>query len=475
MLYVRGHKTDFDRWRDMGNEGWGYDDVLPLFKRSQKVHVRVHDEGYHGRDGFVSVSEPSYATRASHAWVQAAQEAGYPYLDYNGERQIGVSFLQSTTLKGRRDHAERAYLRPYRLRPNLVIRKNSLVTKILINPETKAAYGVEYESLGKKFSITCKKEVILCSGVFNSPKLLMLSGVGPKETLKKFDIPIIQNLPVGKIMYDHLFFPNLGITVNRPINLPRAAFLHPQTYVDYIKYGSGPLGLCLTEVMHFLKVNVTNSSNPHQDAADIELMVSGATPVSDFGFWSRRYLNIPQDLYDRVWQPLEAVPVFLVVPVLFHPKSKGHLTLLSKDPKESLLFFSNYFTDAENHDIKVFIASIREVQRIIKSPSLKKFDAKIVDIPIPGCEKYGFDTDEYWECSLRTVISSIYHQSSTCKMGPPSDPEAVVNSKLQVYGIKNLRIADVSIVPVTISGHLMATGYMIGEKASDILKEHWGI
>nr|CAI5851865.1 unnamed protein product [Callosobruchus analis] len=218
MIYVRGHKTDFDRWKDLGNEGWGYDDVLPLFKRSEKVHVRAHDEGYHGRNGFVSAT-----------------------------------------------------------------------------------------------------------------------------------------------------------------------------------------------------------------------------------------------------------------PALLHPKSKGHLTLLSKDPKESLLFFPNYFTDPENHDIKVFIAAIREVQRIIKSPSLRKFDAKLVDIPLPGCGKYGFDTDEYWECSLRTIISSIYHQSSTCKMGPSSDPEAVVNSKLRVHGVKNLRIADVSVVPVTISGHLMATAYMIGEKASDILKEHWGI
>nr|CAI5851868.1 unnamed protein product [Callosobruchus analis] len=384
MIYVRGHKTDFDRWKDLGNEGWGYDDVLPLFKRSEKVHVRAHDEGYHGRNGFVSVSEPAYASRISHAWVQAAQEAGYPYLDYNGERQIGVSFLQSTTLKGRRDHAERAYLRPYRRRSNLVIRKNSLVTKILINRESKAAYGVEYESLGKKFSITCKKEVILSAGVFNSPKLLMLSGIGPKETLERFDIPVIHNSPVGKVMYDHLFFPNLAFTINKAITIPREAFRSPQTYVDYIKYGSGPLGFCPTEVVHFLKVNITNSSNPYREAADIELMVSGATPSTDLGFWSRRFLNIPQDLYDRVWQPLEAVPVFVATPALLHPKSKGHLTLLSKDPKESLLFFPNYFTDPENHDIKVFIAAIREVQRIIKSPSLRKFDAKLVDIPLPG-------------------------------------------------------------------------------------------
>nr|CAI5856112.1 unnamed protein product [Callosobruchus analis] len=500
MLYVRGNRDDFNRWEALGNPGWGYKDVLPLFKRSEQVHVKVHDEEYHGRDGYLSVSDPSYASRASHAWVQAAQEAGYPYVDYNGENQIGVSITMVHNFEGRRDHAERGWLRPFRHRKNLVIRKNSLVTKVLINPKTREAYGVEYESLGKKFTVTAKKEVILSSGVMNSPKILMLSGIGPKETLKEFDIPLIKNLPVGKIMYDHLFFPNLMFTVNKPITLTVLPFLVPQTYVDHLTYGSGPQGFCLAEVMQYINTNVTNTSNPHPDAADIEYMVTGGSPVSDFGFNARRYLNIPQQLYDIVWKPYEHTPVFMVIPVLLHPKSKGHMTLLSKDPAESPLFFPNYFTDPENHDIKVFIASIREAQRIVKSPALQKFDAKIVDIPIPGtyftttsgvpqgtraatfyeliiagCEQYGFDTDEYWECAVRTIISSIYHQTSTCKMGPKGDPEAVVNPYLQVYGVKNLRVADISILPVTISGHPMASAYMIGEKAYDILKEHYSL
>ncbi|VEN41224.1 unnamed protein product [Callosobruchus maculatus] len=284
------------------------------------------------------------------------------------------------------------------------------------------------------------------------------------------DIPVIKDLPVGKIMYDHLFFPNLAFTVNKPITLNVLPYLHPETYLDYAKYGSGTVGYCLAEVMQYINVNVTNSSNPHPGAADIELMVTGGSVVSDLGFWSRRYLNIPQKLYDTLWKPFEFVPIFMVVPVLLHPKSKGYMTLLSKDPKESPLFFPNYFSDPENHDINTFIGSIRETQRIIKSPALQKYGAKIVDIPIPGCEKHGFDTDEYWECSLRTIMSSIYHQTTTCKMGPNTDPEAVVNPKLQVYGVKNLRVADVSIAPDTISGHPMATAYMIGEKMSDILK-----
>ncbi|CAH2007894.1 unnamed protein product [Acanthoscelides obtectus] len=475
MLYVRGNKADFDRWERMGNKGWGYDDVLPLFKRSEQVHVKVHDEAYHGRDGYLSVSDPSYASRVTHAWVQAAQEAGYPYVDYNGKEQIGVSFLQSTTLKGRRDHAERGWLRPFRHRKNFVVRKNSLVTKILINPKTKKAYGVEYKTLGKKYTVTAKKEVILSAGVFNSPKLLMLSGVGPKRTLEKFDIPVLSNLPVGKIMYDHLFFPNLMFTVNKPISLNILPYLIPQTYVDHLTYGSGTPGFCLAEAMHYINTNITNTSNPDPDAADIEYMVSGASPVTDYGISGRRYLNIPQGLYDAVWKPLENKPLLLVIPVLLHPKSKGHMTLLSKDPAESPLFFPNYFTDRENHDIKTFIASIREAQRIVKSPALAKFDAKIVDIPIPGCEKYGFDTDQYWECGLRTIISSIYHQTTTCKMGPSTDLEAVVSPKLRVFGIKNLRVADISILPTTISGHPMASAYMIGEKAYDILKEDYDL
>nr|CAI5860488.1 unnamed protein product [Callosobruchus analis] len=162
-----------------------------------------------------------------------------------------------------------------------------------------------------------------------------------------------------------------------------------------------------------------------------------------------------------------------VLPVLIHPLSKGNVRLRSKDPFDSAKYTQNYFSDPENLDIKRMIAAIREIQRIASQPVLKKLEPKMVTTPFPGCDKFAFDSDDYWECTIRTIPGSLFHQQSTCRMGPKSNKEAVVDARLRVHGIKNLRVADTSIFPAPVSGHTVCPAYAIGEKAADMIKEDW--
>ncbi|CAG9864664.1 unnamed protein product, partial [Phyllotreta striolata] len=223
------------------------------------------------------------------------------------------------------------------------------------------------------------------------------------------------------------------------------------------------------EAVTYVKVNVSDDPDPLYP--DIELLMVGGYMGSDFGLVFRKMFNIPASLFNALYLPLIGKNVYQVTPVLLHPKSFGSIQINSSSPFDPPLFYANYFSDPR--DIKIFIAGIREFQRINKAPSLQRVGATLVSTPIPGCEHETFDSDAYWECALRTIIGSYYHQTATCKMGPPGDAEAVVDHELRVYGIKKLRVVDTSVIPLPPSSHNMAPAYVIGEKAADLIKETW--
>lgn len=198
MLYQRGHRRDFDNWAANGNDGWSYDDVLPYFKKSERIGIpELRDSKYHGRDGYLDVQRARFKTRVLDTFLKSANEFGYEVNDPNGESLLGFSHAQATTRNGRRCSAAKAFLRPVFHRPNLHISINSRVTKILIDPKSKTAYGVQFVKNRKVFQVKARKEVILSAGSIASPQLLMLSGVGPREHLKELRIPVIQDLRVG--------------------------------------------------------------------------------------------------------------------------------------------------------------------------------------------------------------------------------------------------------------------------------------
>ncbi|XP_074035097.1 glucose dehydrogenase [FAD, quinone] isoform X2 [Leptinotarsa decemlineata] len=473
MIHVRGNPIDYDRWEAMGNPGWSYKDMFPYFLKSEDSHLQVQDEGYHNVGGFLSVSDVPFRTKAAEAYIKAAQEAGHPYVDYNGKNQLGVSYVQSTTRKGRRCSAEKAFLRPVRKRPNLKIQTRSRVSKILVNPETKTAYGVEYIKNGKVYSALANKEVILSAGSLNSPQVLMLSGIGPKQHLEQFGIPVIQDLPVGVEMYDHPTFPGIFFRLNESIDINLLkALTNPSTYNEYFREYKGMFtSIGGVEAMTYIRTNV--SSDPDLSYPDMELFFVSGSLNTDYGVAYRKIFNIPPATYDKIWRPLEGKPVYQILPMLVHPKSKGYIELRSRDPLDSPKFYANYLSDPENHDVRTFIAAIREIQRISQSPSLQRYGAQIVDTKIPGCEGYQFNSDEYWECSLRTVIGSLYHQVATCKMGPKINGASVVDPRLRVHGIKQLRVVDTGVIPLPLTAHINVPAYAIGEKAADLIKSDW--
>lgn len=232
MMHVRGNKIDYDRWAAMGNKGWSYEEVLPYFKKSEDYHVVHQDPPYHSLGGYLGVQEVPFRTESANVFVSAMQEYGYPFVDYNGEQQMGVSYIHATLRRGLRSSARRAFIDTARYRPNLTILPLTRVTKVLINPTTKMAYGVKFVHEKKTYYVKARKEVILSAGTINSAQLLMLSGVGPKWHLEEKEIDVIKDLPVGEKLYDHLTYLGLVATVNESIVYQASAANDPNAFLE---------------------------------------------------------------------------------------------------------------------------------------------------------------------------------------------------------------------------------------------------
>ncbi|KAL1502402.1 hypothetical protein ABEB36_007548 [Hypothenemus hampei] len=467
MIHVRGNPIDYDKWEALGNPGWAYKDVLPYLKKLEDKE----DAEYRHNGGYMTVSDVPFRTEAVQTFVKAAQQAGYPYVDYNGKDQLGVSYVQANIRDGLRCSVEKSYLRPIRDRKNLKILLNSRVTKLLINSSTKQVYGVEFVRNRKYYKITAEKEVILSAGAFNSPQLLMLSGIGPQDHLTELGIPVIKNLPVGRKLYDHITFIGLNFLVNKTIILTAQEYFNASNIFELYNHGRGPLTLLGgVEALMYLKTKV---SKEKENYPDMEVIFIGSNVAADKGIAFKDTMSVSPDLYNAYWKPIEDLPFFQVFLMLVHPKSHGYLKLKSKNPFHWPKFYPQYMTDKKNEDVKTFIAAIREVIRIIKMPAFKKYGTTLYRKPLPGCEKHKFNSDAYWECALRTISPTLHHQVATCKMGPAEDKEAVVDHKLRVHGIGNLRVVDTSVIPIPLSAHTNIPAIMLAEKAADIIKKDW--
>lgn len=470
MIYTRGNRRDFDLWRDLGNPGWGWDDVLPYFKKIERYGIpEFNDPKYHSESGYLDVQYAAYRTRIAEAWVKGGQEVGHKYADHNGATQTGVSYLQLSLSNGTRHSSNRAYLMPVKNRKNLHVIKHTMVTKLLM--DGKKVIGVEILRSNKKFEIFAKKEVIVSAGAINSPQLLMLSGIGPKKHLEEMNIPVVQDLKVGYNLMDHIAAGGLTFTVNRDITFLSSfdVFTHPNKIFQWMNTRVGPLsvpGGC--EAVAFIDLMNKKSKDGW---ADMELLFVGGGINSDPLL--RRNFGIADDLYNTVFGPLGLRPTYMVLPMLMRPRSKGRIKLKSNNPRVYPVINPNYY--AYQEDVDTMVAGMKEAIKIAETPAMKAIGTKLYDRPIPACAQYGFGSDKYWECHAKHFTFTIYHASGTCKMGPRSDPTAVIDSRLRVHGIQGVRVADVSIMPEITSGHPNSPVYMIAEKAADMIKEDWGI
>ena len=468
MIFTRGNRADYDEWARLGNTGWSYEEVLPFFKKSQDQQdpVLARNTRFHSTGGPLPNARANYQTPLAQAFQDAAMLLGFRSdIDDNGANQFGFSKMQTNTKSGVRFSAAKAFLKPAKDRPNLDIVPLAVVEKILISNHV--AKGVQLKRMGKVHKVKCKREVILSAGAIASPQILMLSGIGPESHLGEFGIPVKKDLPVGYNLQSHIGTLDLAYTVEEPVSFQVSRlFTNPLTFIQYILFGTGALaGTVGIEGLGFVK---TSEAFANESWPDVQITCLSFNVAFDGGFLFRRMVNMQDKLYKQ-FENLAYGEGFTIMPYITHPKSKGRIKLKSRDIHDPPAIHPNHYDHPT--DIKTLIAGIRLAQKFGESPAFKKYGAKRHPVPNPFCIHLPFDTDLYWECVFHYFTYTVYHDVGTCKMGPYSDPWSVVDSRLRVYGIKGLRVADASIMPTHISGHTNAACIMIGEKASHMIKE----
>lgn len=370
MVYSRGSKRDFDNWEKLGNQGWSYDDVLPYFKKSENIAVPVlRDSEYHGTGGYLNVDKAHWGTPLGKIFIEALKEKGYPLKDSNNPNPIGVYPVLSTTVNGARLSASKAFIRPIRSRKNLNVGKQARVTKILIDSRTNRTFGVEFVKNRKTYVVRARKEVILSAGSLNSPQLLMLSGVGPKDHLVELKIPLIKDARVGYNLQDHVSMAGLAFQVNDSVTIVESRYQSPQYFFDYLLNGNGPYTMPGgAEAVAFTRTKY----NQENDQPDMELVMGPGSFMGDTGGSLRQSFNIRLDVFNRIYGSRMGQDGFGIVPILLQPKSRGRVKLKSKNPFHWPLLFPNYFSD--QRDVEVLVEGLKQVIYIILSirlPNIK--------------------------------------------------------------------------------------------------------
>ncbi|MGP6087261.1 GMC family oxidoreductase [Antarctobacter jejuensis] len=438
LLYVRGQPQDYDRWRQMGNPGWGWDEVLPLFKRSE-TNERGADD-FHGDKGGLSVSNMRIQRPICDAWVAAAQAAGYAFNpDYNGATQEGVGYFQLTTRKGRRCSSAVAFLNPARKRENLTIVTGAHTQRVLI--ENGRATGVVYrDRAGNEQTVRARAEVILSGGAIGSPQILMLSGIGEAEHLRDHGIEVRHDAPaVGRNMQDHLQ-ARLVFKCNEPTLNDEVRSLYNQARIalKYAMFRAGPMTMAASLATGFMR------TGDHVETPDIQFHVQP---------WSA----------DSPGEGVHPFSAFTMSVCQLRPESRGEIRLQSASAADHPRIIPNYLSTET--DRRTIVAGVNVARRIARHAPLT---SKISEEFRPTA---ALDMDDY-EGTLdwaRNNSTSIYHPTGTCRMGP--DKSDVVDARLRVRGVAGLRIADCSIMPEIVSGNTNAPAIMIGEKLSDMVIE----
>jgi choline dehydrogenase len=434
MIYTRGNRADYDGWAQIGCTDWSFDEVLPFFKKSER-NIRLVGR-YHGTSGPQYVSDPINLHPITRSMVQAAQQRGLAFTsDFNGERQEGVGYHQTTTFRGRRASAATCYLRPALHRPNLVVETHATVERILF--VGRKATSVQYRRKGLASTVRASREILVTAGAIGSAKLMMTSGVGPADHLRDLGVEVVQPLAgVGCNLQEHLNIPVVA-TCSGPYSYYGASqpFRQALWSLQYLLYENGPLTTTVGEAGGFI------STDPSQDRPDVQVHLMAA-PVMPHGL-----------------ERLAAYGVTLASNVL-RPLSRGTVRLQSADTGVPPLINPNFL--AEPDDLHRGVAGVEWTRELLSAPALAPLIRKEI---APGPR---VSTKAELAAYVRQVGKMDYHPVGTCKMGV--DDMAVVDQKLRVHGLEGLRICDSSIMPTQISGNTAAPTTMIAERAAEFIK-----
>ena len=437
-IYSRGQRLDFDGWAQRGNRGWGYADVLPYFKRSER-RIGEGDETFRGRNGNLIITDIDYRHPLADDFIKGAVNYGIPLNDdYNGAVQEGISYTQRTIFKGRRVSSARAFLRPALKRPNIELRTKAHATKILF--DGKRATGIQYRRGGQSVEIRARREIVLSGGSVNSPQLLQLSGVGPAGLLKDIGVPVHHELAgVGENLRDHFVLRMVArIKTMKTINQRVKGLPLMSEALKYFTGQPSVLGLSPTLVYIFWK------SDPALDNGDLQISFT------------------PASYKEGVQSQLDDFPGVTVAPWVQRPESIGYIRAKSADPFEAPAIQPNYFS--HETDRRLSLAGMRIARDLMQTP---EFAPHVEREELPGPDVNTEDEMLDYYCQNATTT---FHLMGTCRMGPESDPTSVVDDQLRVRGLEGLRVADASIMPTMPSANTNAATIMIGEKCADYIR-----
>ena len=439
MLYVRGHKWDYDHWSELGNNGWSYDEILPYFKKAE--HNEIHQNDFHGQNGPLNVANIRHKNKPVDDFVETGSSVFGFNEDFNGESQEGIGYYQTTQKNGKRCSAAKAYLVPALERENLTVLTDTNVNKILVNDSRATGVSCIGED-GEEFTLNATKEVLLSSGAFGSPQVLLRSGIGPEQEITKHGIEHKVDLPgVGKNLQDHIDY--ISVHKYKSLNLfgfsLGTIFLkYPYELIKYLLIKTGMFTSTVAEAGGFIR------SRNDITVPDIQLHFAPGMVV-DHG-------------RESVWGTGLSCHTCLL-----RPKSRGEVTLQSADPKDDPKIDPKFLSHPD--DMRDMVAGYKKMMKIMNKEPLSKYTSGHVQRPVD------LDNDEDIEQAIREDADTVYHPVGTCKMG--SDEMSVVNERLKVHKVSGLRVIDASIMPTLVGGNTNAPTIMIGEKASDMILEDW--
>ena len=436
MIYMRGQRSDYDHWASLGNRGWGWDDVLPVFKRSEDYQHGADE--YHGVGGEMRVEERRVSWEILDAWREAAAECGIPKIaEFNRGDNFGNAYFQMNQRSGRRWSGTKAFLRPILQRPNLTVRTDAQVRRITVETGDAGPRATGVELVGSEEKLVARREVILAAGAIGSPQILQLSGIGPGALLQAHGIEVAHDLPgVGENLHDHLQVRSIykvknTVTLNQRVNslVGKAAM-----GLEYLLFKTGPLTMPPSQLGAFAR------SDPSRESANIE--------------WHVQPLSL-----DKFGDPLHKFNAITPSVANLQPTSRGHVRIKDADPLQAPAITLNYLSTAQDREVAV--AGLRFTRRIMAAQALARFEPREW---LPGPE---VESDEALAHAAGDLGTTIFHPVGTCKMG--SDRLAVVDDRLAVHGVAGLRVIDASVMPRITSGNTNAPTVMIAEKGAEFV------